>query len=151
MQQLLFLGLGLWVLSRMGKKPAAPGLPTPQAGRPDLTPQGARVVTTNAVLQGKLPCIDPDGPNRVAEVKQLEAQLRVIQEEMNAESQRSQPDEDFLARLSKDADRIAQEMTDKANVHAAKCKKYFEDYARRTATPATGLPITTLAPNKISQ
>lgn len=141
MQQLLFWGLGLWVLTRLAKKPAT-GIPTPQQGV-NVSPQAARVRTTNAVLEGKLPCIDPAGPGRLAAIKDLQNKLATIQALLDDESQRSQPDEEYIKQLSSDADRIMQQMTDDANRHADLCRKYFEDYARRTSTPATGQAITT--------
>ena len=141
MQNILFLGLGLWILSRLGKQ-----TPKGQRSAPSqtgLTPQGARVLTTNAVLNNQLPCMDPAGPARVFEVKQIEKQLKEIQQLIDQESQRSQPDEVYIANLSKDAERLMQLMTDKANDHAAKCKKFYDDFVKRQTTPTTGQPITT--------
>jgi hypothetical protein len=141
MQQLLFWGLGLWVLTRLNKRKPQ-GMPTPQQGV-NVSPQAARVRTANAVLEGKLPCIDPAGPGRLAAIKDLERDLKTIQSLLDDESQRSQPDEEYIKQLSSDADLLMQKITDQANRHADLCKKYFEDYARRTSTPATGQAITT--------
>lgn len=141
MQNILFLGLGLWILSRLGKqKPKGQRSAPSQTG---LTPQGARVVTTNAVLNNQLPCMDPAGPARVFEVKQIEKQLKEVQQLIDQESQRSQPDEAYIAQWSREAERLMQLMTDKANDHAAKCKKFYDDFVKRQTTPTTGQPITT--------
>lgn len=141
MQNILFLGIGLWILSRLGK-PAPKGQRSAPS-QTSTTPQGARVVTTNAVLNNQLPCMDPAGPARVFEVKQIEKQLKELQRMIDEESQRSQPDEAYIANLSKDAERLMQLMTDKANDHAAKCKKFYDDFVKRQTTPTTGQPITT--------
>lgn len=141
MQNILFLGLGLWILSRLGKQqPKGQRSAPSQTG---LTPQGARVLTTNAVLNNQLPCMDPAGKARVFQIKEIEKQLKNIQAMIDQESQRSQPDEAYIANLSKDAERLMQEMTDKANDHAAKCQKFYEDFVKRQSTPVTGKPITT--------
>lgn len=141
MNPLLLLGLGLFLFARYGKKKPAGTRSEPS--KTGLTPQGARVVTTNAVLQGKLPCIDPKGPSRMAAIKDLELKLKNVRQMLDEESARSQPDEAYIAQLSKEAEVLIQAMTDAAVDHANKCKKYFEDFAKRQATPATGQPITT--------
>ena len=147
MEQLLLYGLGIWLLTRLGKKSSTPAqTPTPKAGRPDLTPQGARVVVTNAVLKGKLPCIDPAGPARLAAVKDLERQLSIVQQLLDDESQRSQPDEAYISQLSNDANLILQQMTNAAVDHANKCEKYFQDFAKRSQTPGQTFAPTTTAP-----
>jgi ElaB/YqjD/DUF883 family membrane-anchored ribosome-binding protein len=87
--------------------------------------------------------MDPAGPARVFQVKEIEKQLKAIQAMIDEESQRSQPDEAYLANLAKDAERLMQEMTNRANDHAAKCKKFYEDFVKRQSTPVTNQPITT--------
>jgi hypothetical protein len=141
MQNILFLGLGLWILSRLGKQqPKGQRSAPSQTG---LTPQGARVLTTNAVLNNQLPCMDPAGKARVFQIKEIEEQLKNIQRLIADESSRSQPDEAYIAIWSKEAERLMQEMTDKANDHAAKCQKFYEDFVKRQSTPVTNQPITT--------
>jgi hypothetical protein len=145
MQNILFLGLGLWILSRLGK-PAPKGQRSAPS-QTSKTPQGARVVTTNLVLNNQLPCIDPAGRARVNEVKELQKRLKEVQDLIDQESQRSQPDEAYIANLSKETEFLMQTMTDKANDHAAKCKKFYEDFAKRSQTPTqTTVTTTTTAP-----
>jgi hypothetical protein len=147
MNPLLLLGLGLFLFARYGK--AKPTGKRSEPSKTNLTPQGARVATTNVVLQGKLPCIDPKGPARLAKIKDLELQLKNVRQMLDEESSRSQPDEAYIAQLSKDAEVLIQAMTDAAVDHANKCKKYFEDFAKRSATPTQTIVTTTTSQRQV--
>jgi hypothetical protein len=144
MNPLLLLGLGIFILARYAKKPAAATTPTgPSAPGGSGTPQGQQVVLTNTVVAGKLPCMDPDGRRRVFVIKELEKEMNELKRQLDDESARSQPDEVYIAQLSTRYNDVWNEMKAKSVEHAAKCKKYAEDFAKRQATPKTGQPITT--------
>jgi len=144
MNPLLLLGLGIFILARYAKKPAAATTPTgPSAPGGSGTPQGQQVVLTNTVVAGKLPCMDPDGRRRVFVIKELEKEMNELKRQLDDESARSQPDEVYIAQLSTRYNDVWNTMKAKSVEHAAKCKKYAEDFAKRRkqgtpATPAVG-------------
>jgi hypothetical protein len=87
--------------------------------------------------------MDPDGRRRVFVIKELEKEMNELKRQLDDESARSQPDEVYIAQLSTRYNDVWNTMKAKSVEHADKCKKYAEDFAKRQATPKTGLPITT--------
>ena len=119
---------------------------TPPRGEPGpgtQTPQGQLVILTNAVLANKLPCIDPRGKQRVFVLKEIEKQYNAIKEQLDAESQRAQPDEVYIAQLSTDYNNLWNQLKAGSADHAAKCQKYFDDFKNRPGNaPGSGQAIT---------
>ena len=123
--------------------PLGPPISTNQPGGSG-TPQGQQVVLLNAVLANKLPCIDPAGKQRVFDIKQMEKELNRLQGLLNDESQRAQPDEAYILKISQDYELLNRAMKGAAVIHLQKCQKYFDDFSKRPGNaPGSGQPITT--------
>ena len=124
------------------KKP--PTTPPPgQPGPGTKTPQGQLVILTNAVLANKLPCIDPAGKARVFDIKQMEKELNRLQGLLNDESQRAQPDEAYILKISQDYELLYRAMKSAAVIHLQKCQKYFDDFSKRPGSNTGQTSITT--------
>jgi len=122
--------------------PLGPPIPTNQPGGSG-TPQGQQVVLLNAVLANKLPCIDPNGKQRVFDIKQMEKELNRLQGLLNDESQRAQPDEAYILQISQDYELVNRAMKAAAVIHLQKCQKYFDDFSKRPGSNTGQTSITT--------
>ena len=124
--------------------PLGPPIPTNQPGGSG-TPQGQQVVLLNAVLANKLPCIDPNGKQRVFDIKQMEKELNRLQGLLNDENQRAQPDEAYILKISQDYELVNRAMKNAAVIHLQKCQKYFDDFSKRPGNAPTGQTSITTA------
>ena len=122
--------------------PLGPPIPTNQPGGAG-TPQGQQVVLLNAVLANKLPCMDPAGKARVFDIKQMEKELNRLQGLLNDESQRAQPDEAYILKISQDYELLNRAMKSAAVIHLQKCQKYFDDFSKRPGSTTGQTSITT--------
>jgi len=122
--------------------PLGPPIPTNQPGGAG-TPQGQQVVLLNAILANKLPCIDPAGKARVFDIKQMEKELNRLQGLLNDESQRAQPDEAYILKISQDYELVNRAMKAAAVIHLQKCQKYFDDFSKRPGSNTGQTSITT--------
>jgi hypothetical protein len=161
MNELLLLGLGVWLLSRARKKDDE----APDNTTPDVVPftaanvqayknlntkslfdrrlaNSARRVTPDGtgkrILDGTYKCFAPGGAERVAAIKKVYADLDRIQTRIN-NSTGERREEARRDKVEKDNERailVAE--------HYMLCEKWWEDYTKRTMTPKTGQPITTV-------
>lgn len=129
--------------------PLGPPIPTNQPGGSG-TPQGQQVVLLNAVLANKLPCIDPAGKQRVFDIKQMEKELNRLQGLLNDESQRAQPDEAYILKISQDYELLNRAMKSAAVIHLQKCQKYFDDFSKRAGSNTGQTSITTAQQTRTS-
>jgi hypothetical protein len=124
--------------------PLGPPIPTNQPGGSG-TPQGQQVVLLNAVLANKLPCMDPAGKARVFDIKEMNKERVRLQQAMDEESQRQQPDEAYILQLSNDLAIITQALQNASVIHLQKCQKYFDDFSKRPGNAPTGQTSITTA------
>lgn len=122
--------------------PLGPPIPTNQPGGSG-TPQGQQVVLLNAVLANKLPCMDPAGKARVFDIKEMNKERVRLQQAMDEESQRQQPDEAYILQLSRDLAIITQALQNASVIHLQKCQKYFDDFSKRPGSNTGQTSITT--------
>jgi hypothetical protein len=122
--------------------PLGPPIPTNQPGGSG-TPQGQQVVLLNAVLANKLPCMDPAGKARVFDIKEMNKERVRLQQAMDEESQRQQPDEAYILQLSRDLAIITQALQNAGVIHLQKCQKYFDDFSKRPGSNTGQTSITT--------
>lgn len=163
MNELLLLGLGVWLLSRAGKKDETPDNTTPavvpftaqnvnayknlnttstfdnrlakEARR--VTPDG----TGKNILDGTYKCFAPGSAQRIDAIRKVYADLDRLQTRIN-NSTGERREEARKDRREKDNERailVAE--------HYMLCEKWFEDFAKRTTTPTqTTVTTTTTAP-----
>jgi hypothetical protein len=166
MNELLLLGLGVWLLSRARKKDDE----APDNTTPDVVPftaanvqayknlntkslfdrrlaNSARRVTPDGtgkrILDGTYKCFAPGGAERVAAIKKVYADLDRIQTRIN-NSTGERREEARRDKVEKDNERailVAE--------HYMLCEKWFEDFAKKTTTPTQTIVTTTTSQRQV--
>jgi len=121
MEQLLLWGLGLWVLTRMGKKGEAPAAAKGGAG--GLVRAAIPNSTTKDIVAGKFVCRDPQGPARVAKLAKIDQQLQL------KKTQAAQASGERKRDLQRDITELTDERDIVADDHVRKCLA-FEEYLK---------------------
>jgi hypothetical protein len=166
MNELLLIGLGVWLLSRARKKDDE----APDNTTPDVVPftaanvqayknlntkslfdrrlaNSARRVTPDGtgkrILDGTYKCFAPGGAERVAAIKKVYADLDRIQTRIN-NSTGERREEARRDKVEKDNERailVAE--------HYMLCEKWFEDFAKKTTTPTQTIVTTTTSQRQV--
>ena len=73
----------------------------------------------------------------------MEKELNRLQGLLNDESQRAQPDEAYILKISQDYELLNRAMKSAAVIHLQKCQKYFDDFSKRPGSNTGQTSITT--------
>ena len=167
MNELLLIGLGVWLLSRARKKDdEAPDNTTPAVvpfnalnvskyktentkslfdrrlanSARRVTPDG----TGKRIVDGTYKCFAPGNAQRVDAIKRVYADLERLQTRINNSTgeRREEARKDYREKDDERAILVAE--------HYMLCEKWFEDFIKRQTTPVTGQPITTITQTRQS-